>query len=957
MSINISRYTQHQIRYFAEQLLLQRPQHTAEGLASALSGVKVDLNPHQVDAALFALESPLSDGVLLADEVGLGKTIEAGLVLAQHWSERKRKILLIVPASLRTQWRTELEEKFYIQSEILESKNYNKKKKDDPACNPFEVQDAVVICSYNFASNKMEDVRRVQWDLVVMDEAHKLRNVYKRGNVIGNRLKEVLRKRKKLLLTATPLQNNLMELYGLVSIIDEQVFGDADVFREMYLNVNEVELRNRNLRMRLQNFCKRTLRRQVQEYVPYTNRIAILQEYTPSVDEETLYNNVSAYLQRDRLYAFPQGQRQLLMLVARKLLASSSMAIHGTLSTIVERLNLKLNDYKAQLSPGDFDDYDGIEELIDDEVNGDDNGVPGAVEADCEGIQKEIDELVRYTELAERIDTNAKGDNLLLALDKGFERNEEVGGARKAVIFTESKRTQKYLMNLLSQHGYEGQIVFLDGSNTDPVSAKVYNGWKERHKNDGRISGSVAADKKAAIVEEFRDSASILIGTEAAAEGINLQFCNIVVNYDLPWNPQRIEQRIGRCHRYGQRNDVIVINFLNRANAADQRVFDILSQKFRLFEGVFGSSDEVLGVIEDGVDFEKRILDIYQSCREPEEIKAAFDALQEELSDQISEKMTEARQSILENFDEDVSKRLKGCHDDTKAGLDKFSRWLWAFFMMRGAERMEPLNQWRFVYTEDGEEQTYNLRWKDAETQHDIFLRRDDELCKSWLRSTMDEPVTPVAICFEHSALPLTDHISFVDAHPGLKGVMSVDRLIHKGISNEEHLIISVITADGTAVDAETVDRIMELQATVVGECSPETAELITARQAGIQDQKDEIAERNKQHFLDECAKLDAYTEDLKNGLQKFLKTIKKDIEAKKKEARAMKDTGTLQEMLDVQAEINDLESKRKKKQRELYDEEDRLERERDALQENIRQRLNGEIKTQTIMTFSFEIV
>ena len=237
------------------------------------------------------------------------------------------------------------------------------------------------------------------------------------------------------LLLQRPQQNNLMELYGLVSIIDEQVFGDPEVFREMYVNIGDVELRNRNLRIRLQNLCKRTLRRQVQEYVPYTNRIAILQYYTPSADEEKLYNSVSEYLQRPQLYAFAQGQRVLLTLVARKLLASSSMAIHGTLSTIIERLSLKLNDYKTQLTLGDLDDYDGIEELIDNEANGDGDGATEVLEADCKGIRNEIEELMCYAELAERIKTNTKGDNLLLALKKGFEKNEEIGGAKKAVIF------------------------------------------------------------------------------------------------------------------------------------------------------------------------------------------------------------------------------------------------------------------------------------------------------------------------------------------------------------------------------------------------------------------------------------------------------------------------------------------------------------------------------------------
>ena len=143
----------------------------------------------------------------------------------------------------------------------------------------------------------------------------------------------------------------------------------------------------------------------------------------------------------------------------------------------------------------------------------------------------------------------------------------------------------------------------------------------KQHAGTDRITGSPTADKRAALVEYFRDEASIMIATEAAAEGINLQFCNLVVNYDMPWNPQRIEQRIGRCHRYGQKYDVVVVNFLNKANAADVRVYQLLAEKFKLFDGVFGASDEVIGAIESGVDFEKRIVGIYQQCRTTEQIE------------------------------------------------------------------------------------------------------------------------------------------------------------------------------------------------------------------------------------------------------------------------------------------------------------------------------------------------
>jgi len=353
-------YTPYHSKYYATQLTLKRPSNSIEKIASSLSGAKVDLNPHQIDAALFALRSPLSNGVLLADEVGLGKTIEAAIVIAQYWAERKRRILLIVPASLRNQWLSELDEKFYIKSVILESKNYNQMK--CAGCiHPFEVKDKIVICSYHFAAKMADEIASVPWDLVVMDEAHRLRNVYKPSNIIGNTLKIALANRKKLLLTATPLQNSLMELYGLVSIIDEHVFGDVKTYRDMYINIDNEEIRNIFLRQRLQQFCKRTLRKQVTEYVRYTRRISILQEYAPTKEEELLYNKVSEYLLTPKLYALPASQRKLMTLILRKLLASSSFAISGTLQSLISRLQHMLDGYDEELN---IDDYDVLPEII-----------------------------------------------------------------------------------------------------------------------------------------------------------------------------------------------------------------------------------------------------------------------------------------------------------------------------------------------------------------------------------------------------------------------------------------------------------------------------------------------------------------------------------------------------------------------------------------------------------------
>ena len=192
-----------------------------------------------------------------------------------------------------------------------------------------------------------------------------------------------------------------------------------------------------------------------------------------------------------------------------------------------------------------------------------------------------------------------------------------MGALKKAIIFTESRRTQEYLFHLLQKNGYADKVVLFNGTNTDGLSKTIYENWLQYDKNANSTTGSRAVDMRTAIIEHFRERGTILIATEAASEGINLQFCSLLINYDLPWNPQRIEQRIGRCHRYGQLFDVVVINFLNTRNETDCRVFELLTGKFNLFSDVFGASDEILGNLESGIEFEKRIHDIYQKMSIP----------------------------------------------------------------------------------------------------------------------------------------------------------------------------------------------------------------------------------------------------------------------------------------------------------------------------------------------------
>ncbi len=944
-------YTPHQKRYFAEQLTLSRPARELEALASSMSGIKIDLNPHQVEAALFALKSPISNGSLLADEVGLGKTIEAGLVLAQFWAERRQRILLIMPASLRVQWKTELEEKFNIPCTIIERP---KKRKGAISSSNLFLQAThnkrVAICSYEFAARSKSSISAIMWDLVVIDEAHRLRNIYKKtGNSRARTIKEALSGRKKLLLTATPLQNNLKEMYGLATIIDEHIFGDAAVFAGTDIAV---------LKSRLKNICNRTLRKDVSDtgYIKFTKRQVITRTYTPKDVEQELYNRVSQYLQQDHIRALPDNGRQLVTIVIRKLLASSSAAVSKTLQSLIDKLEALLEGYEDNLENDLSEDFDAFDEYSEEyqDDDSDEDLFHDARQRDKLEIQNEKELLQSIKILADSITHDAKGEDLLTALKMGFEQVEANKSERKAVIFTESTRTQKYVLDLLNDGGYEGQIVLLNGSNNDEISNRIYAGWKERHKDDGIISDSKTADMKAAIVEEFRDRATILIGTEAAAEGINLQFCSLVVNYDLPWNPQRVEQRIGRCHRYGQKHDVVVVNFVNQNNAADKRVYELLEKKMKLFEGVFGSSDEVLGALESGIDFERAIFEIHQNCRTEDEIDRAFDELNQKYADIIESRRAEAIQQVLETFDEDVTAKLKDCENRTRASLARFDRWKFDLFAAYGAKKVSD-NGWAFDY----EGKRYIPSWEDAKAGGGIFIESDSPIYIS-LRDAAKALATPVVkIRFNHSSLPAEDQSAFfLNGNNNLSGAVSIDKLIYtygKEGEKEEHLLISVVTDNETEMDEPLLERMMEIPGEIIGEAMPDGR--LEARKAELQAYKcAEIGEVNKENLVLRFGELEAWRSDRENALNRELTDLRNEINLKKGQMTTNVGTLSFQEIVNLQGEINKLNEEIDKRQRHMLQSKDAIKKSATELQQEAIKQLDGTPKLENIMTFSFEI-
>ncbi|WOB73987.1 SNF2-related protein [Achromobacter xylosoxidans] len=974
-------YSAYHAKYYAHELTRRHAADGIDRLSQSLFDASVDLNPHQIEAALFALRNPLQEGVLLADEVGLGKTIEAALVVCQYWAERRRRLLVICPASLRKQWAQELHDKFAVPTTVVDAVSLRKQSAGDMlATLQRQVGKAVVIMSYQFAAKLEAELRAVPWDVVVIDEAHKLRNAHRASNRTGQALKRALQGRKKLLLTATPLQNSLIELYGLSTLIDEHLFGGETAFRKQFMNsgtgLDE-------LRERLASFAKRTLRRDVLEYIKYTERKALTQPFNPTDDEQVLYERISEFLQKENSYALPRQQRHLTGLILRKLLASSAPAVAATLVAIRERLHGLLTADKTEddgsqlverlIAEDDLEqDYLEEEAIEADEdtetptTEPSEDGKPGTAKdayAARAVITAEIAELTALIDAAQALQIDTKAQALLKALTLGFNKMAELGAPRKAIIFTESRRTQEYLHRFLSANGHAGKLVLFSGTNNHEDSTAIYQRWLEEHKGTDSVTGSPQVDRRTALIDHFRKDdgtgAEIMIATEAAAEGVNLQFCALIINYDLPWNPQRVEQRIGRCHRYGQRFDVVVINFLNTRNQADQRVLELLTDKFNLFSGVFGASDEVLGRIEGGLDFEKRILQIYDTCRQPDQIEAAFNALQAELEEVIADRIKDTQSELLEHFDEDVHDRLKLRLDETEARLDKLGRWFWGVTRYALSERAR-FDEQSYAFSLNAPPTgiatgRYQLIRGAAQPDMLAHAYRLNHPLGEWSIEASLNAATPVATLKldydKHGA-----RVSVIEKLRGKSGWLTLARLEVTAFETTEALLFSGLIDNGQVLDQETCEKLMAIPAS--GKPTPLSAAvpegLLANSQRAVASTIAQVLEANQRLFNEERDKLERWADDKLLAAEEALRNTKTRIAQLKRDARK---AVTLQEQDGIQRELSELERKQRRLRQEIFAVEDEIIVKRDELIASLQQRLQEKTSNETLFSVRWQVL
>jgi len=674
-----------QWRYEAEELVRLRRADEHRRFAAPQRAAKIDPNPHQVDAVIFALSRLADGGCILADEVGLGKTIEAGLVIAQLRAEGARRILLIAPKPLLGQWRQELYTLFGIEA------------RDGVA--DFDGEGVFLIGREFAGGEKGQAVASAAFDLVVIDEAHEVfGGLYKRMDATGEWRRDVAVARTAwrvfelvrssgtpvLLLTATPIQNSLAELWALVRYVDPTgtLLGDFRTFRQIFCDNDDrilAEGQEHELRRRIDVVLKRSLRRQAQEFLskPFVGRQARLFEYRMSPDESRLYEDVTRYLLEPSLAGFRGNNRRLLLIAFHRRMASSSRALAESLERVAARLRRSLepegvsaeDDEDSRALLADFDDEEPGELFSTDEDVAKDQDMGARFPP--EKIRAELVRVQDFIQRARELGGDSKARALLEALRLVLDRACAGQGSGKMVIFTESLVTQDYLRELFVGSGLveDAEITLFRGINDSQRAHQALEHWwaqvGDKLSSSTRPSRDIAM--RLALIHEFATRSKVFISTEAGAKGLNLQFCETVVNYDLPWNPQRIEQRIGRCHRYGQTRDVTVINFIAQDNETDRLVFEILSQKLELFGTVLDASDKVLHepgkqqpeVLASalGAEFEASLRRIWEHARTREEIETELRQLREKIGekrDSFEEAHARTAGLIETHFDEDV---------------------------------------------------------------------------------------------------------------------------------------------------------------------------------------------------------------------------------------------------------------------------------------------------------------
>ncbi|WP_227130976.1 DEAD/DEAH box helicase [Halorubellus salinus] len=554
-----SSLVEHLLTVQANRLQAGQPDSELRSL-SHLDEENVKLLEHQVDAAHRALFE-MDGKALLADEVGLGKTIEVGMILKEmHYRGTDDAVLILTPAQLAQQWQGEMLEKFGLDFTC----NYD----DDFA--GFDAHDHVIASIDTAKSDRHRStVLARDWDVLVLDEAHYVKN----EDTDRYELLEKLSYDYAFFLTATPIQNDVTDLYNIISLLRPGLFGTREAFHNYFVNKSQETLVNRN---ELQNRLRKVMirNRRDETDIDFTPRNVTTRTFEPSPAEKDLYQSVTDYVRT--AYGEDQGQKLVLMTLQKEVVSSPE-----ALKQTVER-QLDVEDGK---------------------------------------VVAHADQLNRILDCVDAVKTPTKLESVQRITSEARERVDK----GRVIVFTQFRATQQKLIETFADQGYT----------THP------------------FHGGHSSDEKEEIVERFEEEGGVLVSTDAMNEGRNLQFCNVMVNYDLPWNPMKVEQRIGRIHRIGQEREVYVFN-IALEDTIEEYVLERLYHKIDLFQQSVGELSEILTRLEEtGRNFEDEVFERLVSADSEVELENDFDAMAIDLQEQrdLADKLEDFNKGVFEGFD------------------------------------------------------------------------------------------------------------------------------------------------------------------------------------------------------------------------------------------------------------------------------------------------------------------
>lgn len=948
--------TPYHAKFYAYDILRK----TRSDISATVFNAKVQMNPHQVLAAQYAIRSPIAKGAILADEVGLGKTIEAGLILAQMWAERKRKLIIVCPAVLRKQWQEELKDKFALDSIILDSKPINQAQKEGHDLFNL-VAPKILICSYNLLNHSeyQDRLQNIRFDLAVFDEAHKLKNDKAK---IYQAIQTSFPSAKKVLLTATPLQNNLNELYGLINIIDDKFFPSK---RSLSGNLSDLELSL--LRERLKVICHRSLRKDVASFIRYTERHSQTFNYQSSQFELQLFQELNDFIFDELVNVYDQRVIHLIKVALLKIKSSSSIAIFDTLQKMHSRIEQSLSDSNAIDNLDDIDEEviaEVAEDFDDEEYLDSATSQQQATIADKNRVLKRLDELLRNLKILIDNNKDSKLPNLLKAVKFGFDKMKEIGAREKCVIFTESVATQKYLKQYLEQNGFADKIVLFNASNNDEKSKQIYQDWLNVKANRKKISGVKSADMKLAITEYFEKHAKILIATDSASEGVNLQFCSLLVNYDLPWNPQRIEQRIGRVHRYGQKYDVVVVNFVDTNNTIDKRIYEILDKKFGLFDGVFGASNEILGSIANvNNGFAQAIQNIFKQCRDEHAINQEFDLLGEQFKEENNQRVEKAKQILEAYFDEDVHNLLQESQAQSKSRLDQISQKFWEltkYQLPKLAPKVEFDEEEKII---ELNQQIQGIRaatyymikkdnWEEQQGYTNNQLYRLNHPLGELVINAAKAEVTNNAM-LEFDLSNYGKQVSALEPYKNQTGTLALEHLvIETNGYHEDYLVFSGKLDNGHELTQAECERLFNLTATVRSNAIIENLDEL--QQINRTNAINSFEAMKAQNFDDEYNKIEAFRNDVSDDFMSSREELDNHISELSK---LMKKAATVREKVEITSQINQVKTKKRKLDELRQEREQQLDDEIVELLTSYQTQLEPNITVNHLFNVRFKVV